>query len=210
MNYLQERWSNIRCLTASNCFMSENAVVWFTRSLWRECLIESNHTAYRFVFFGGEIREYNNSLHISGKTTKFLWDGLLVSNTSLSIPYFVFGIGYAFCILTWVVIRIFDVVLAAEAKFTLLLCRSWKTNIFRFKNIIVCFITNFIVFFVFWKVFLHFLYWQFWIKISLCMVHSCVYRGWLLNCCRQMTSASHLFDGGWLPLRSSAGVIAPS
>ena len=73
------------------------------------------------MFFGGEFREYNNSLHISGKTNNFLWDGLLVFNTSLSVPYFVFGIGYAFCTLIRVVIRIFDVVVVAEANFTLAL-----------------------------------------------------------------------------------------
>ena len=73
------------------------------------------------MFFGGEFKEYNNSLHISGKTNNFLWDGLLLSNTSLSIPYFVFGIGYPFCILTRVAIRIFDVVFVAEAKLTLVL-----------------------------------------------------------------------------------------
>ena len=44
---MQERWHNIMCFTASNCFMPENAVVWFTRSLWRESLIESNQTPYK-------------------------------------------------------------------------------------------------------------------------------------------------------------------
>ena len=78
-----------------------------------------------------------------------------------------FGIGYAFYTLIRVVIRIFDVVFVAEANFALVLWSSWKTNIFRFKNTTVSFITNCIVFFVFWKVFLHFLYWQLWIKISL-------------------------------------------
>ena len=73
------------------------------------------------MFFGGEFREYNKSLHISGKTNNFLWDGLLVFSTSLSVPYFVFGIGYAFCALIRVVIRIFDVVFVAEANFTLVL-----------------------------------------------------------------------------------------
>ena len=101
--------------------MPDSAVVWFTRSLSRECLIGSNQTAYKYVLFGGEFREYNNSLHISGKTNNFLWDGLLVFNTSLSIPYFVFGISYAFCTLIRVVVRIFDVFFAAEANFTLVL-----------------------------------------------------------------------------------------
>ena len=101
--------------------MPDSAVVWFTRSLSRECLIGSNQTAYKYVLFGGEFREYNNSLHISGKTNNLLWDGLLVFNTSLSIPYFVFGIGYAFYTLIRVVIRIFDMVFVAEANFALVL-----------------------------------------------------------------------------------------
>ena len=73
------------------------------------------------MFFGGEFREYKSSLHISGKTNNFLRDGLLVFNTSLSLPYFVFGVGYAFCTLIRVVIRILDVVFVAEANFTLVL-----------------------------------------------------------------------------------------
>ena len=119
------------------------------------------------MFFGGEFREYNDSLHISGKTNNFLWDELLVFNTSLSVPYFVFGIGYAFSTLNRVVIRIFDVVFVATSIFTIVFWRSWETNIFRFKNITVCFIAISIVFFVFWKVFLHFFYWQFWIELLL-------------------------------------------
>ena len=71
------------------------------------------------MFFGGEFREYNDSLHISGKTNNFLWDELLVFNTSLSVPYFVFGIGYAFSTLNRVVIRIFDVVFVATSIFTI-------------------------------------------------------------------------------------------
>ena len=169
-------------LTQHQCFMPENAVVCFTRSLWRECFIESNQTAYKQVFFGGEFRECNNSLHISGKTSNFLWDGLMVFNTGLSVPYFAFGLDNAFCTLIRVVIRIFDVVFLAEANFTLVLWRSWKTNIFRFKNITVCFITNFIVFFVFWKDFVHFLYWEFWIKISLvwCILAFLVADCWIV------------------------------
>ena len=119
------------------------------------------------MFFGGEFRECNKSLHTSGNTNNFLWDWFLVFNTSLSLPYFVFGVGYAFYTLIRVMIRIFDVVFVAEANFTLILWRSWKTNAFRFKNITVYFITNYIVFFVFWKVFVHFLYLQFSIKILL-------------------------------------------
>ena len=42
---------------------------------------------------------YNNYFHISGKINNLLWDGLSVFNTSLSVPYFVFGVGYAFCTL---------------------------------------------------------------------------------------------------------------
>ena len=34
-------------LRPSNCFMSKNTVIWFTRSVWRECIIESNQTAYK-------------------------------------------------------------------------------------------------------------------------------------------------------------------
>ena len=73
------------------------------------------------MFFGGKFREYINYLHISGKANNFLWNGLLVSNTSLNVPYFVLGIGSAFCTLIRVVIRIFDVVFAAEENFTLVL-----------------------------------------------------------------------------------------
>ena len=54
------------------------------------------------------------TLCISGKTNNFLWNELLVFNTSLSSPYLVFGIGYAFCTLKRVVIRIFDAVFVAE------------------------------------------------------------------------------------------------
>ena len=43
----------------------------------------------------------------------------MVFNVSLSVPYFVFGIGYAFCTLIRVVI--FDVVFVAEVNFTLVL-----------------------------------------------------------------------------------------
>ena len=50
--------------------------------------------------------------------------GLLVFNTSLSIPYFVFGVDYAFYTLISVVIRIFDVIFIAEANFTFVLRRS--------------------------------------------------------------------------------------
>ena len=153
---MQERSRNIRCFTTSNCVMKENAIVWFTRSLWRKCFIESNKTAYKYVFFDGEFRKYNASLHISGKTNNFLWDGLLVFNTSLSVSYVTFDVGYAFCTLIRVVIRIFDVVFLAEANFTLALWRSWKTNILIFKNITVCFITNFIVPFSFLKSFFAF------------------------------------------------------
>ena len=60
-------------------------------------------------------------MHISGKTNNFLWDGFLVFNTTLSVPYFVFGVGYAFCTLIRVVIRIFDVVFVVETNFTLAL-----------------------------------------------------------------------------------------
>ena len=45
----------------------------------------------------------------------------MVFNTSLSVPYFVFGVGYAFCTLIRVVIRIFDVVFVVEANFRLVL-----------------------------------------------------------------------------------------
>ena len=75
--------------------------------------------------------------------------GLLVFNTSLSIPYFVFGVDYAFYTLISVAIRIFDVIFIAQANFTFVLRRSRKNNIFRFKNITVFFMTNFVVFFVF-------------------------------------------------------------
>ena len=101
--------------------MPDNAVVWFTRSLSHECLIESNQTVYKKVLFGGEFREYNNSLHISGKTNNFLWHGLLVYNTSLSVPYFLISLGYAFCTLIRVVIRIFDMVFVADTNFILVL-----------------------------------------------------------------------------------------
>ena len=106
-------------------------------------------------------------MHISGKTNNFLWNGLLAFNTSLSVPYIVSGIGYAFCTLIRVMMRIFDVVFVVEANFTLALLRLWKINISGFKNITVCFMTNFIVLSVFGKVFVHFLYWQIWITISL-------------------------------------------
>ena len=131
--------------------MKENAVVWFSRSLLRKCFIESNKTACKYVFFAGEFTEYNTSLHVSGKTNNFLWDGPLVFNTSLSVPYVTFDVGYAFCTLIRAAIRIFDVVFLAEVNFTLALWRPWKTNILIFKNITVCFITNFIVPFCFLK-----------------------------------------------------------
>ena len=51
------------------------------------------------MFYGDEFRECNISLHISDKTNNFLWNGILVFDTSLSVPYFVFGVGYAFCTL---------------------------------------------------------------------------------------------------------------
>ena len=60
------------------------------------------------MFFGGEFRELNNSLHISSKTNNFLWDGLFVFNTILSAPYFVFGVG-----------KVIDVIFVAEANLTL-------------------------------------------------------------------------------------------
>ena len=41
--------------------------------------------------------------------------------------------------------RIFDVVFVVEANFKLVLLRLWKTNISRFKNVTVCFMTKFIV-----------------------------------------------------------------
>ena len=93
-----------------------------------------------------------------------------------------FCVGYAFCTLIRVVIKIFDVVFVAETNFTLVLWRSWKTNIFRFKNITVCFITIFVVFFVFWKVFVHFLYWKCWIKMSLvwCILTFIVADCWIV------------------------------
>ena len=50
--------------------------------------------------------------------------GLLIFNTSLSVPYFVFGVDYAFYTLIRVAIRIFDVIFIAEANFTLVLRRS--------------------------------------------------------------------------------------
>ena len=114
-------------------------------------LIAGTQTAYKYVFFAGEFTEYNTSLHVSGKTNNFLWDGPLVFNTSLSVPYVTFDVGYAFCTLIRVAIRIFDVVFLAEVNFTLALWRPWKTNILIFKNITVCFITNFIVPFCFLK-----------------------------------------------------------
>ena len=42
--------------------------------------------------------------------------------------------------------------------------------------------TNFIVFFVFWKVFVHYLYWKFWIKISLvwCILTFIVADCWIV------------------------------
>ena len=131
-------------------------------------------------------------MHISGKTNNLLWDWLLVFNTSLSVPYFVFGIGYAICTLIRFVIRIFDVVFVAKANFTLVLWRSWKTNIFRFKNVTVCFITNFIVFFVLWKSFCTFPLLTIVDYDIACIVHSCVYSDWLLDCIS-------ISARGWLP-----------
>ena len=163
---MQEHWYNIRCFTASNWFMPENRVAWLSGIVYANVSLKlTRQFANRcslVVSLGSAM-----TLCISGKTNNFLWNELLVFNTSLSSPYLVFGIGYAFCTLERVVIRIFDAVFVAESNFTIVLWRSWETNIFRFKNITLGFITNLIVFFVFWKFFVHFFYWQFWIEILL-------------------------------------------
>ena len=94
--------------------------------------------------------------------------GLLVFNTSLSVPYFVFGIDYAFYTLIRVAIRIFDGIFIAEANFTLVLRRSFYDKFRCF----ICFLKSFCKFPL-----LTSLDWD-----ITCIVHSYVYSGSLLDC----------------------------